>query len=1184
MKLKVPGSGEDAPTISLVSDQSTLVDTPITSLAFIISDEESSLSCTSSVSVTTSDPSVIALSGIVISGTAPNCLADLTPVASATGVSTITLTVTDGAQSTSTSFDFQVTNGGTAPVASNISPAAFDEDTQSILTLSYTDADLDQATTCSLSSLTNITITQACACAAGTCTVGVTGTSNYNGAASFSYTVTAAGQVSNSASATLSISPLNDAPVASNLIPTAFNEDTQSIITLVYNDVEGNLATVCSLTALTNVTVTQACACSLGTCTVGVTGTANYNGAASFNYTVTAGGQASNSASSTLSITAVNDAPVISAITNQDVYVDAAITVGFTITDVDNTLNCSSSVTPSYNNNNFTPVVLAGTAPNCDVTIQSKPRVMTGDTNITLTVSDGTLSSFITFNADINFKRAKLKSIFSGYHTYCAVDGGNRVFCWGDNSYNIIDTTANLTYDRPIPTDIQDQFSASVINIGMGDGNLCALYSTGQIGCRGRNDFGQLGDNSLTDSASFTAFDQSNLQSDESFTQIDVSKRGAHACGVTTAGRIYCWGSRVLGQTGDGQTTMTPQPQATEVSNSFFNSGEYFTQVSTGTAHTCSLSNQGRIFCWGSNLSGELGVGIVFTGSSVPLSLEIGSLNNKDKRFVKVYAGNYMSCAISGAGNTFCWGSDANGMLGDGGSDTDTKEPILAVQGASFHQNEVFKSLSLGNGHVCGITASGRGFCWGEGSGGRLGDGNNSQSSLPVLLNTDFFQDVSSGTDRPKEIASAEASSCFLSSRGDVFCWGEEGHDELGNGSEESADIPDWVNTSSIDTYERFTTLALGKSSACSISSLGRSLCWGDNSTGQTGISSVTGYPEVIGSLSGDDNFIQIAVGPSHACGIKSDGKAYCWGDNSTGQRGSSLSIYPDYEPFIVDSGNMLNDERFVSLSIGFDFSCGLTALGNLYCWGSNSTGQVGDGVGGGGAILIPTRVSEANLANDEAFLSVSTGDSHACALTTRGNSFCWGSNWQGGIGDGTNATRVEPYPVDFSLGPTSGFTQILAGGYTSCGLSKGEVFCWGLGTSGQIGDGGNASTGRPVNRVQGFNSILASKISMNNIMSVCALVPDRNNNLYCWGDNTFYPIDNTNHPSFSQATQRDLSSVDNSHFVNFQIGNTFACGTTIGGYINCWGDGANNQQGIPSSGTQTDPSNSRPVEEINLN
>lgn len=212
--------------------------------------------------------------------------------------------------SATTSITVQYINGDTPPVANNFSPASFNEDVQSNIMLSYTDANMDLAVACFISGTSNVTVTSACICVGGVCTVGVTGTSNFNGAASFNFEVMANAAISNTATASLTINPVDDAPVALNITPAAFNEDIQSNITLSYTDIDGDMATNCAIANLVNITQTGACSCAAGVCTVSVTGVANYFGAASFDYTVIANAVTSSSASATLTINSIDDAPV----------------------------------------------------------------------------------------------------------------------------------------------------------------------------------------------------------------------------------------------------------------------------------------------------------------------------------------------------------------------------------------------------------------------------------------------------------------------------------------------------------------------------------------------------------------------------------------------------------------------------------------------------------------------------------------------------------------------------------------------------------------------------------------------------------------------------------------------------------------------------------------------------------
>ncbi len=195
-----------------------------------------------------------------------------------------------------------------------------------------------------------------------------------------------------------------NAPVANNLIPTSFDEDTEELITLVYNDGDGDLATTCALSSLVNVTETTACSCTLGTCTVGVTGTLNYFGSASFNYTVTAAAQVSNAASGTLTIDSVDDAPTISDIADQTTDLNTATSaIGFLIGDVDDAITCAdvtgvSSLTSFVANSS---IVIAGTAPNCTVTLTPENNE-TGLAVITLTITKNGLTNQDTFSLFVN--------------------------------------------------------------------------------------------------------------------------------------------------------------------------------------------------------------------------------------------------------------------------------------------------------------------------------------------------------------------------------------------------------------------------------------------------------------------------------------------------------------------------------------------------------------------------------------------------------------------------------------------------------------------------------------------------------------------------------------------------------------------------------------------------------------
>jgi hypothetical protein len=216
-------------------------------------------------------------------------------------------------------------------------------------------------------------------------------------------------------------SNVDNTPVTTNLIPSNIDEDVQGIITLVYNDSNGDLASVCSLSNLSDITITQACSCTLGVCTVGVSGTLNYNGGASFDYTVTAGGDVSNTSSAVITIDPVDDAPVISATANQTTNKNAATgAIVFTINDVDSAMDCTTSVAASSSDEVLianSSIVFGGAAPICTMTLTPETD-RSGVASITLTLSDGNSTDTDDFDLLVNhsgwYQEAYIKAVNAG--------------------------------------------------------------------------------------------------------------------------------------------------------------------------------------------------------------------------------------------------------------------------------------------------------------------------------------------------------------------------------------------------------------------------------------------------------------------------------------------------------------------------------------------------------------------------------------------------------------------------------------------------------------------------------------------------------------------------------------------------------------------------------------------------
>jgi len=169
-------------------------------------------------------------------------------------------------------------------------------------------------------------------------------------------------------------------------------------------------------------------------------------------------------------------------------------------------------------------------------------------------------------------------------------------------------------------------------------------------------------------------------------------------------------------------------------------------------------------------------------------------------------------------------------------------------------------------------------------------------------------------------------------------------------------------------------------------------------------------------------NFAYVSAGGGHTCGLTSPSSlAYCWGRNSSGQLGNGTT---------TDSATplpVLGGISFAFISAGADHTCAGTQYGNVWCWGDNSYGQLGDST----VTQRSTPTDVTGLSNG--MLTVVAGNGHTCALTNSGGAKCWGRNDTGQIGDGSVETGVSRMPLDV-IGLTSGVNAIFAG---SCALTS---------------------------------------------------------------------------------------------------------------------------------------------------
>ena len=296
--------------------------------------------------------------------------------------------------------------------------------------------------------------------------------------------------------------------------------------------------------------------------------------------------------------------------------------------------------------------------------------------------------------------------------------------------------------------------------------------------------------------------------------------------------------------------------------------------------------------------------------------------------------------------------------------------------------------------------------------------------------------------------------------------------------------------------------------------------------------------------------FASVDGGYVHTCGVTTTGVAYCWGDNFSGQlgEGTTSSAWYRASPAPVAGAEM----RFTSISTGVWHTCGMTPGGAAYCWGDDFFGQLGDGTDVARATPVP-------VAGGLRFAVVSAGSFHTCGVTTSGAAYCWGDNQNAQLGDWTTDRRATPVPVAGGFS----FTTISAGhGHTCCVIAGGGAVCWGDDSSGQLGDGaasGDHASYRAypavVVGVRGF-----ARVSAGNVHT-CGVTT--HGIAYCWGYNILGQLgDGT---TIQRA--RPVRVTGRLRFAAVDAGSYFSCGLTGSGAAYCWGE---NRDGELGDGTTT--------------
>ncbi len=353
---------------------------------------------------------------------------------------------------------------------------------------------------------------------------------------------------------------------------------------------------------------------------------------------------------------------------------------------------------------------------------------------------------------------------------------------------------------------------------------------------------------------------------------------------------------------------------------------------------------------------------------------------------------------------------------------------------------------------TCACKSDGSLWCWGDNGKGQLGNGTTDRSLMPIAV---------PGIGRVIDVVVLQRTTCALSADGAVWCWGSNTQGLLGNGSTVDSSSP--VRVTGLGTsVAQISGGQYGNGHICARKSDGTAWCWGSGSYGELGngaqAQSLTPVQANIGT-----SVLAIAAGGAHTCALKTDRTVWCWGVGAYGQLGSGTPAASSVPLQVLGLGAAVSE-----LASGSLHSCAVKLDGSLWCWGLNSHGQIGDGTSQAGSNrFVPTQVTPLSTTAK----SVAAGGHHTCATTSNGSVFCWGANNGSQFGNGTTVSSTVPVRALFDNA-----SMVSAGGDMMGSLNAegtcarkgdGSIWCWGGNYAGQVGDGTTVARSTPVRVLQ---------------------------------------------------------------------------------------------------------------------
>lgn len=681
------------------------------------------------------------------------------------------------------------------------------------------------------------------------------------------------------------------------------------------------------------------------------------------------------------------------------------------------------------------------------------------------------------------------------------------LWAWGVNTYGQLGTNANTNILTPVQIGSNSWNAvAAGQDYTLGIGSNAKLYGWG----RNVNGHFAVGDGTSIDRSS--PVQVAGVAANSSFVYVSASKSavGANMSAIDANGAIWRWGNRDSFQNFSGgadfsvptiATAHISYPQGVSVTHIFSNGGYVNFRANTGNVYTTGLGDR---LAREDLVSDSRGVFLVGQASHriSPVQVGISSWN-------LVSAGLSHTLAIRSDNTLWAWGTATSGVLGlPGNTYTSVSHRSSPVQVGT----DTWKDISAGLSHSIGVTSNNELYAWGNNTNYAVGTpySYSMVGDAFTYLRTDgkiestFTNDVgqygNSTTDQTIRFAHVLLNSSkswrFVRASGSqkfaidenykLFAWGWNAFGQLGDGTSASRSSPVQIGNNS------WSTISCGEDYHAGIQSDGGLFFWGRHTLSTEG---VFGDNTNIGKNSpvkvGSNSWSVISTAGYTAMGIRSDGKLFGWGRNSSGQLGNSSNTN-------VSSPVQIGSDSWTSVAAGGGHTAAIKYDGTLWTWGNNGSGQLGDNT----TVFRSSPVQISSASWKHVFAGSYYGYQATFAIRDNGSLFAFGNASSHRLGDGTTINKSSPV----QLYSSSSFTMVNGDHERAVGLTiHGNLILWGDNASGQLLNGGTGGATAGVTRpiIQFPSKIANGAWSQVSAGSAHSMAIDASNYLYGWGHPT---------------------------------------------------------------------------------